>query len=311
MLGNFRALSVEVFPTGSLCLDVALGVGGLPRGRIAEIYGPEASGKTTIGLHLIAEAQRRGFTAVFVDMEHSLDLTYAKKCGVDVDNVLLSQPQRGIKALQIIKQTLVSGNIDLVVLDSIAALVPSEEAERRTMQPASGGISQLLPTALRELSLACIRNNASLICTNQLRRRLKTGYGPPETTPGGMSIKFHSAVRISLKTKKLLHHEGEIIGSQIEARVTKNTVAPSFHSAIFNIVYNMGISKGSDMLRLGQTGKIITQRGSQYWYGEQNLGQGRRQAEKFLDGNSAAARKLEQVLRSRLLPKPPMSMMNL
>ncbi|RLD03353.1 MAG: DNA recombination/repair protein RecA [Chloroflexota bacterium] len=311
MLGNFSPVSVEVFPTGSLCLDVALGVGGLPRGQIAEIYGPESSGKTTLALHLIAEAQRRGFTALFVDMEHSLDAAYAKKCGVDIDSVLLSEPQKGVEALQIIKRALVSGNIDLVVLDSIAALVPSEEAERQTMHPASGGISQLLPTALRELSLACMRNNASLVCTNQLRRRLKTGYGLPETTPGGLSVKLHSAARISLKTKKLLRHEGKIIGSQIEARITKNTVAPSFHSAIFNIVYNMGISKGNDLLRLGQIEKIITQRGSQYWYGEQNLGQGRRQAEKFLNGNSVAAQKLEQVLRSKLLPKPPMSMRDL
>jgi len=311
MFGNFKPMCVEVFPTGSLNLDIALGVGGLPRGRIAEIYGPPTSGKTTLAQHLIAEAQRSGFVTAFIDMEHSLDPAYALRCGVDIDKALLAQPQTGVEALQIIKELLVSGDIDLVVLDSIAALLPHAEAKDRTSRPASGEISQLLSTALRELSLACLRNNASLVCTNQLRRRLKNGYGPPQTTPGGLSVKFHSSVRISLQTKRLLRQGEEIIGSQIEAQVTKNTVAPSFHSAFFNIVYNIGISKGSDLLRLGQTEKLITQRGSQYWYGEHNLGQGQWQAEKLLDSNSFAAIKLEQVLRNKLLPKPPMTLENL
>lgn len=311
MLKNSRPLRADVFPTGSLRLDIALGVGGIPRGQIAEIYGPPASGKTTLSLHLIAEAQRRSFTTAFIDMEHSLDLKYAKKCGVDADNVLLAQPTTGIESLQMIKRLVASGNVDLVVLDSIAALVTEEEAKRQSLESTSESITQFLPTALRELSLACIRNNASIICTNQLRSNLKTGYGPPETTTGGLSVKFHASVRISLNSKNLLCHEEEVIGSQIEAKVTKNTVSRAYHSVIFNIVYNIGISKGSDLLHVGKSEKIITQKGSQYWYGEQKLGQGRRQAEKFLDGNSAVAKQVEQVLRDKLLPKPPMSIENL
>ncbi len=308
MLGNFGALSMEVFPTGSLNLDIALGVGGLPRGRIAEIYGPPASGKTTLIQHIIAEAQRRGFTSVFVDMEHSLSPAYAKRCGVDVDNVLLVQPRTGTEALQIIKRMLVSGDVDLVALDSVAALVSNAEARSRSSRPASGEISRILPTALRELSRACSRNNASLVCTNQLRKRLKAGYGVSETTPGGLSIKFHSSVRIGLEIKKHLHHDGEIIGSEIEAQVTKNTVSRPFSSAIFNIVYNRGIPKNGDLLDWGNKEKIITQHGSQLWYGEQSLGQGWRQAKIYLDDNPDIAGRLEQMLRSKLLPKPPMSM---
>ncbi len=326
MFGSFRPLSVEVFPTGSLSLDIALGVGGIPRGRIVEVYGPPASGKSTLGLHIIAEAQRRGFSTLFVDMEHSLDVAYAKKCGVDVNDALLSLPQTGIQALQIIKETLASGDVDVVVLDSIAALSPRREslAPGNDSNP-SGRVFQILPTALREISLACIRSNSSLVCTNQIRSRLRKGYGPSETSTGGMSVKFHSAIRISLKTKKLLRQNGEVVGSQIEARVSKNTVARPFRSAILNIVYNRGISKGSDLLRLGLNEKIITQRGSHYWYGEQNLGQGRWQVEAFLDEGSVAAhelenaahelenvaQELEKVLRNRLLPKQPMSMAGL
>ena len=318
MFGNFRPLSVEVFPTGSLSLDIALGVGGIPRGRIVEVYGPPASGKSTLGLHIIAEAQRRGFSTLFVDMEHSLDIAYAKKCGVDVNDALLSLPQTGIQALQIIKKTLASGDVDVVVLDSIAALSPRAALSpcRESLPPEEdsipeGRVFQILPTALREISLACIRSNSSLVCTNQIRSRLRKGYGPSETSTGGMSVKFHSAIRISLKTKKLLRQNGEVVGSQIEARVSKNTVARPFRSAILNIVYNRGISKGSDLLRLGLNEKIITQRGSHYWYGEQNLGQGRWQVEAFLDEGSVVAQKLEKVLRNRLLPKPPMSMSGL
>ncbi|MBS1250083.1 MAG: Protein RecA [Chloroflexi bacterium] len=308
MSSNFRPMRVEVFPTGSLNLDLALGVGGIPRGRMAEIYGPPASGKTTLGLSLIAEAQRRGFSTLFVDVEHSLDPAYAKTCGVDLDDVLLAQPQTGIAALQIIKEMVASGNVDLVVMDSLAALSPRAEgpSPRRNLPP--GRVSQILPTALRELSLACIRNSASLVFTNQLRTRLRSGYGPPETTPGGLSVKFHAAVRISLKTKKILRKNEEVIGSQIEALVTKNTLGRAFRSAILNLVYNIGISKNSELLRLGLREKIITQRGAQVWFGERNLGTGRRGAEKFFHENPVVARELEQVLRNKLLPRPPMSM---
>ena len=281
-LGQATHLNVEVIPTGSLALDIALGVGGIPRGRVTEIFGPESSGKTTLCQHIIAEAQRMGGVAAFIDVEHALDPAYAARCGVDVDNLYISQPDTGEQALEIAEALIRSGAVDVIVIDSVAALVPRAEIEGDMGDATMGRQARLMSQALRKLSGAIKASNAAMIFTNQLRMKIGVMFGNPETTTGGRALKFYSSVRLDLRQIERLKSAGEVIGSRVRARVKKNKVAPPFKVAEFDIMYDQGISREGDVLDLGVTYDVITKRGSFYSYDEQRLGQGRENVKRFL-----------------------------
>ncbi len=296
-LGEAHGLATEVIPTGSLSLDIALGVGGIPRGRITEIYGPESSGKTTICQHIVAEAQRLGGIAAFIDMEHALDPSYAARCGVDVDNLLISQPDTGEQALEITETLVRSGAVDVIIIDSVAALVPRAELEGDMGDPTMGVQARLMSQALRKLSGAIKQTNTAVVFTNQLRQKIGVMFGNPETTTGGQALKFYASVRMDCRRIQSIKVGAEIIGNRTRVRIVKNKVAPPFRTAEFDIMYNEGISKVGDLLDLAVQFEIITKRGSFYSYGEQRLGQGRENAKEYLRQNPDMADEIEQLIR--------------
>ncbi len=300
-LGEAHKLMVEAIPTGSLSLDIALGVGGIPRGRITEVYGPESSGKTTICQHIVAEAQKLGGTCAFIDMEHALDPTYAEHCGVDVDSLLISQPDMGEQALEITETLVRSGAIDVIVIDSVAALVPRAEIEGDMGDPQMGMQARLMSQALRKLSGAIKQTNTAVVFTNQLRQKIGVMFGNPETTTGGMALKFYASVRLDVRRIQSIKLGAEIIGNRTRVRVVKNKVAPPFRTAEFDIMYNEGISKVGDLIDLATELEIITKRGSFYSYGDIRLGQGRENAKDFLRQNPEMADEIELAIRQQSL----------
>lgn len=307
-LGEAHHLTVEAIPTGSLSLDIALGVGGIPRGRITEVYGPEASGKTTICLHVISEAQQLGGTCAFIDMEHALDPAYAERIGVDVESLLISQPDMGEQALEIAETLVRSGAVDVVVIDSVAALVPRAEIEGDMGDAHMGLMARLMSQALRKLSGAIKQTNTSVIFTNQLRQKIGVMFGNPETTTGGQALKFYCSVRLDVRRIQSIKVGSEIIGNRTRVRVVKNKVAPPFRTAEFDIMYNEGISKAGDLLDLAAENEVLTKRGSYYYYGEDLLGQGRENVKDFLRENPGLAEEIEGIIRSQFLPPPPMEL---
>jgi recombination protein RecA len=303
-LGQSGNLDVEAISTGSLALDIALGVGGIPRGRVTEIYGPEASGKTTLCQHIIAEAQKAGGVAAFIDVEHALDPAYAARCGVDVEELYISQPDTGEQALEITEALIRSGAVDVIVIDSVAALVPRAEIEGDMGDATMGRQARLMSQALRKLSGAIRASNAAMVFTNQLRMKIGVMFGNPETTPGGMALKFYSSVRVDLRRIQSIKSGGEVIGNRVRARVKKNKVAPPFKVAEFDIMYDEGISRTGEVLDLGVELDVITRRGSYYYYGEEQLAQGRENAKEFLVENPQVTAEIENGIREAMGLKP-------
>lgn len=298
-LGEATHLDVEAIPTGSISLDIALGVGGIPRGRVIEIYGPEMAGKTTLSYHIMAEAQRMGGVAAFIDMEHALDPAYARMCGVDVDNLYISQPDTGEQALEIAEALIRSGAVAVVVIDSVAALVPRAEIEGDMGDAHMGLQARLMSQALRKLSGAIKQSNTAMIFTNQLRMKIGVLFGNPETTSGGRALKFYSSVRLDMRRVQSIKQAGEIIGSRTRVRVTKNKVAPPFKKVEFDIMYNEGISRVGDVLDLATEMDLVTKRGAYYSYGETRLGQGRENAKEFLRSNPELTLEIENKVREK------------
>ena len=307
-LGESDHLAVEAIPTGSLSLDIALGVGGVPRGRVTEIYGPESSGKTTICQHIVAEAQKLGGTAAFVDIEHALDPKYAARCGVDIEALLISQPDTGEQALEITEALVRSGAVDVVVVDSVAALVPRSEIEGDMGDASMGMQARLMSQALRKLSGAIKQTNTAVVFTNQLRQKIGVMFGNPETTSGGMALKFYASVRMDARRIQSIKDGSEIIGNRTRVRIVKNKVAAPFRTAEFDIMYNEGISKSGDLLDLATQLEIITKRGSHYAYGEERLGQGRENANDFLRQHQDVAAEVEAKVRAEALAVMPMDL---
>lgn len=297
-LGESKHLSVETVPTGSLALDLALGVGGIPRGRVTEIFGPESSGKTTLCQHIVAEAQRQGGVCAYIDMEHALDPQYAERCGVDVDNLYISQPDMGEQALEITETLVRSGAVDLVVIDSVAALVPRAEIEGDMGDAHMGMQARLMSQALRKLSGAIKQTNTAVIFTNQLRQKIGIVFGNPETTTGGRALKFYASVRLDIRRAESIKVGQDIVGNRVRVRVVKNKVAPPFKAAEFDIMYDEGISKVGGILDLGVEMDLIDKRGSYYSYAETRLGQGRENAKAFLRENPEMAQTLEFEIRN-------------
>jgi recombination protein RecA len=296
-LGEATHLAVETIPTGSLALDLALGVGGVPRGRVTEIFGPESSGKTTLCQHLVAEAQKLGGTCAYIDMEHALDPGYAAKCGVDVDNLYISQPDTGEQALEIAETLVRSGAVDVVVVDSVAALVPRAEIEGDMGDATMGMQARLMSQALRKLSGAIKQTNTAMVFTNQLRQKIGVMFGNPETTTGGMALKFYASVRLDVRRVESIKVGQEVVGSRTRVRVVKNKVAAPFRVAEFDILYNEGISKSGDVLDLGVELGLIEKRGSFYTYREERIGQGRENAKEYLRQNAEVAAAVEAQVR--------------
>lgn len=296
-LGDAGHLDVDVIPTGSLSLDIALRVGGIPRGRVIEVYGPESSGKTTVCQHIIAEAQRMGGLCAFIDMEHALDPAYAARCGVDIENLYIAQPDTGEQALEIAEALIRSGTMDVVVIDSVAALVPRAEIEGDMGDAHMGLMARLMSQALRKLSGAIKQSNTAVIFTNQLREKIGVMFGSPETTTGGNALKFYASVRLDIRRIQTIKSSGEVIGSRARVRVKKNKVAAPFGEAEFDIMYDVGISKVGDLLDLGVEYGILDKRGSYYRYEEELIGQGRENAKQFLSENPEMAFAVENRVR--------------
>jgi recombination protein RecA len=299
-LGAGHNMEIDAIPTGSLALDVALGVGGVPRGRVIEIYGPESSGKTTVCQHIIAEAQKLGGVAAFIDVEHALDPVYAAKCGVDVDDLLVSQPDTGEQALEICEALVRSGAVDVVVVDSVAALVPRAEIEGDMGDSHVGLQARLMSQALRKLAGAINRSNCSVVFTNQLRHKIGVMFGSPETTSGGMALKFYSTVRMDIRRIEAIKAGGEVIGNRTRVRIKKNKVAPPFKEAQFDIMYNEGISLHGDILDMAAEHEIVDKRGSYFFYEDERVGQGRENAKQALRENPALTREIENRVRVAL-----------
>jgi recombination protein RecA len=302
-LGQAKHLAVDVISTGSLSLDIALGVGGIPKARISEIYGPEASGKTTICQHIVAECQKMGGTAAFIDMEHALDPVYAAKCGVNVDELLISQPDMGEQALEITETLVRSGAVDIVVIDSVAALVPRSEIEGDMGDPTMGTQARLMSQAMRKLSGAINQTRTAVIFTNQLRHKIGVMFGNPETTTGGNALKFYASIRLDVRRIQSIKVGSEILGNRVRVRVVKNKVAAPFRTAEFDIMYNEGISKIGDILDLGTELDIIDKHGSWYSYGDVRLGQGRENSKEFLQQNEDLANEIEKAVREQSADK--------
>ena len=300
-LGEAHSMVVDAIPTGALSVDLALGVGGIPRGRITEIYGPESSGKTTLCQHIVAEAQRMGGTAAFIDMEHALDPGYAKKCGVDIDNLLVSQPDTGEQALEITETLVRSGAVDLVVIDSVAALVPRSELEGDMGDATMGVHARLMSQALRKLSGAINQTKTSVVFTNQLRSKIGVMFGNPETTTGGNALKFYASVRLDVRRVQSIKMGEEVIGNRTRVRIVKNKVAPPFRTAEFDIMFNEGISMEGDLLDLATKLEIISKRGAFFSYGDIRIGQGRENAKEYLRQNPDLAREIDGIIRQRAL----------
>jgi len=297
-LGEASHLAVEVIPTGSLALDRALGVGGIPRGRVSEIFGPEASGKTTVCQHIVAESQKLGGVAAFIDMEHALDPSYAARCGVDIENLYISQPDTGEQALEITETLVRSGAIDVVIVDSVAALVPRSEIEGDMGDPTMGMQARLMSQALRKLSGAIKQTNTAVVFTNQLRMKIGVMFGNPETTSGGRALKFYASTRIDVRRTESIKVGQEVVGNRVRARIVKNKVAAPFKVAEFDIMYNEGISRVGGILDMGVETGLIEKRGSFYSYKEDRLGQGREKVKQYLIENPEIAQELEQNIRA-------------
>ena len=300
-MGEEKHLNVEAIPTGSLSLDIALGVGGIPKARITEIFGPESSGKTTLCLHLVAEIQKMGGMAAYVDMEHALDPIYATHLGVDIENLLISQPYTGEQALEITETLVRSGAIDLVVVESVAALVPRNEIEGDMGDATMGMQARLMSQALRKLSGAINQTKTAVVFTNQLRQKIGVMFGNPETTTGGMALKFYASVRLDIRRIQSIKVGSEIIGNRVRVRVVKNKVAPPFKVAEFDVMYNEGISTAGDILDLGTQLEIVTKRGAFYSYGDIRLGQGRENAKEFLRQNQDLMDEIDGAVREHAM----------
>ncbi len=293
-LGDAQHLQVETIPTGSIALDIALGVGGVPRGRVVEIYGPESSGKTTLCQHIVAEAQKDGGICAFVDMEHALDPSYAACCGVDVENLYVSQPDTGEQALEIAEALIRSGTMDVVIIDSVAALVPRAEIEGEMGDSHMGLQARLMSQALRKLSGVIKQTNTVVIFTNQLRMKIGVMFGSPETTSGGNALKFYSSMRLDIRRIQSIKIGGEVVGNRTRVKVKKNKVAPPFTEAEFDIMYNEGISRTGDLLDLGVKYELIEKRGAFFRHNDVLLGQGRENAKTYLAENPDLLAMLEQ-----------------
>jgi recombination protein RecA len=297
-LGSAERQQVDVIPSGSIALDLALGVGGIPRGRVTEIFGPESSGKTTVCQHVIAEAQRRGGVAAFIDVEHALDPGYARACGVNVDELLVSQPDTGEQALEITETLIRSGGIDIVVVDSVAALVPRAEIEGEMGDSFVGIQARLMSQALRKLAGAVSRSNTSLVFTNQLREKIGVMFGNPEVTPGGRALKFYATVRLDIRRVETIKSGTDSIGNRVRVKVVKNKVAPPFRVAEFDIMYGEGISREGGLLDVGVAMDVVTKTGAWFTFGETRLGQGREAAKGFLRENPAVSAEIDGRIRS-------------
>ena len=298
-LGESAAMSsVEAIPSGSLALDLALGVGGIPRGRITEIFGPEASGKTTLGQHVLAEAQKRGGVAAYIDVEHALDPAYAAHCGVNVNDLLISQPDTGEEALEITEALVRSGAIDVIVIDSVAALVPRAEIEGEMGNAHVGLQARLMSQALRKLAAAIGKSGTAVIFINQLREKVGIIFGNPEVTPGGRALKFYSSIRIDLRRVETIKQGNEAIGSHIKAKVVKNKIAPPFRSAEFDIMFDHGISREGNLIDMGVELGLVNKTGAFFSYGDIRLGQGRENAKQYLSQNPELAQEIERQIRA-------------
>ena len=302
-MGERAQQDIQVIPTGCLDLDMALGVGGLPRGRVVEIYGPESSGKTTVALHVVAEAQRAGGVAAFIDAEHALDPVYARKLGVDVDQLYVSQPDTGEQALEICEALVRSGAIDVVVIDSVAALVPKAEIDGEMGDSFVGLQARLMSQALRKLTGIVNKTNCTCIFINQLREKVGVMYGNPETTPGGRALKFYASVRIDIRRGEQLKDGSNVVGNRTKAKIVKNKVAPPFRVAEFDILYGEGISKEGSLLDNAVALDIIHKSGAWFSYGDQRIGQGRENTRKYLKENPEVAAEIDRLVRAELLGK--------
>lgn len=298
-LGDFTAMNIEAIPTGALSLDIALGIGGIPRGRIIEIFGPESSGKTTLALHMIAEAQKMGGEAAFIDAEHALDPVYAKKLGVDIDNLIVSQPDTGEQALEIAEALVRSGALDIIVVDSVAALVPKAEIDGDMGDSHIGLQARLMSQALRKLAGAINKSKSVIVFINQLREKVGVMFGNPETTPGGRALKFYASVRLDIRKIEQIKQDGEVVGNRAKVKIVKNKVAPPFREAEFDIVYGKGISKEGNILDLGVNLDIVEKSGSWFSYDRQRIAQGRENVKKYLEENPEVAKEIESKIREK------------
>ena len=296
-LGDFTAMNVEAIPTGALSLDVALGIGGIPRGRIIEVFGPESSGKTTLTLHMIAEAQKLGGEAAFIDAEHALDPVYAKHLGVDIDNLIVSQPDTGEQALEIAEALVRSGALDIIVVDSVAALVPKAEIDGDMGDSHIGLQARLMSQALRKLAGAINKTKTVIVFINQLREKVGIMFGNPETTPGGRALKFYSSVRLDIRKIENLKQDGEVVGNRVKVKIVKNKVAPPFREAEFDIMYGKGISKEGNIVDLAVNLDIIEKSGSWFSYNDTRIGQGRENVKKYLIENPDIMKEIEDKIR--------------
>lgn len=299
-LGDATAVNVDAIPTGSLMLDMALGVGGIPKGRVIEIYGPESSGKTTVALHVVAEAQKRGGEAAFIDAEHALDPVYAQKLGVDIDNLIVAQPDTGEQALEIAEALVRSGALDVIVIDSVAALVPKAEIEGEMGDAHVGLLARLMSQALRKLTGITSKSGTAVIFINQLREKVGVIYGNPETTPGGRALKFFSSVRLDVRRQEAIKNGTEIIGNKTRVKVVKNKVAPPFKEAEFDILYGQGISKEGNILDMAVNFDIIQKSGAWFSYKGERLGQGRDNVRKYMVENPEFSKEIDMLVRKRL-----------
>ena len=299
-LGDAPDVSVDAIPTGSLTLDIALGVGGIPRGRVIEIYGPESSGKTTVALHVVAEAQKMGGDAAFIDAEHALDPVYAKNLGVDIDNLIVAQPDTGEQALEIAEALIRSGAIDIIVIDSVAALVPKAEIEGEMGDAHVGLLARLMSQALRKLTSITAKTGTSVIFINQLREKVGVIYGNPETTPGGRALKYFSSVRLDVRKVEAIKNGTELIGNKTRVKVVKNKVAPPFKEAVFDIVYGQGISKEGNILDVATDYGIIQKSGAWFSYDGERLGQGRDNVRKYMEENPEFTKMIDAQVREKL-----------
>lgn len=297
-LGADSKLEVEVIPTGSLSLDLALGVGGIPKGRIVEIYGPESSGKTTVTLHMIAEAQKMGGTAAFIDAEHALDPSYAKSLGVDIENLIVSQPDTGEQALEITEALVRSGAIDIIVVDSVAALVPKAEIDGEMGDSHMGLQARMMSQALRKLTGAINKSNTCAIFINQLREKIGVMFGNPETTTGGRALKFYASVRLDVRKIDTIKQGDDMVGNRTRVKVVKNKIAPPFKQAEFDIMYGLGISKEGDILEVGADAGIVDKAGAWYSYNDSKLGQGKENCKQFLKENPEIMNEIEAKVRA-------------
>ena len=296
-LGEFKAMEIEAIPTGALSLDIALGIGGVPRGRIIEVFGPESSGKTTLALHVIAEAQKTGGEAAFIDAEHALDPVYAKKLGVDIDNLIVSQPDTGEQALEITEALVRSGALDVVVVDSVAALVPKAEIDGEMGDSHMGLQARLMSQALRKLAGAINKSKTVLIFINQLREKIGVMFGNPETTTGGRALKFYASVRMDIRKTEMMKQDGQVIGNRVRVKVIKNKVAPPFREAEFDVLYGKGISKVGNILDMAVNLDIVEKSGAWFSYNGQRISQGRENAKRYLEEHPDIMDEIEKKVR--------------